>query len=230
MNTPKQEGVTSFVANHRDQPLNPERFSEIAGQMAGWRTVLAQLGLTGLHPKRYDGVGYGNISARIGPFPGRRGERSFLVSCTQTGSLDCFGLDDLALVQAYDPPNNTVWSQGAVAPSSESMTHGAVYDLAPHIRFVFHAHSPHVWQHARALGLPMTKESIEYGTPEMASEVQRLARESKLWDCQLFGMAGHEDGVVSFGRTADEAGHRLMSILARGYALSYGSHSSVCIP
>ncbi len=229
-NSKKREGVTSFLARHTTASLDSTRYGPLAGKMAGWRTVLAQLGLTGLDPNRYDGVGYGNISGRIGPFPGQRGRRAFLVSGTQTGALDCVGLEEFALVESYDVARNTVWSRGSVAPSSESMTHGAVYDLAPHIRFVFHAHAPQIWREASTLGIPMTGQAIEYGTPEMAREVARLARESKLWETQLFGMAGHEDGVVSFGRTADEAGHRLMSVLAQGYALVYGENKRVCIP
>ncbi len=98
-NSKKREGVTSFLARHTTASLDSTRYGPLAGKMAGWRTVLAQLGLTGLDPNRYDGVGYGNISGRIGPFPGQRGRRAFLVSGTQTGALDCVGLEEFALVE-----------------------------------------------------------------------------------------------------------------------------------
>jgi len=104
-----------------------------------------------------------------------------------------------------------------VLPSSESMTHGAVYDLGPHIRFVFHGHSPVLWRRAEALRLPVTGSRISYGTPEMAREVERLYRTSTLPELQILAMGGHEDGIVVFGRTAEEAGQVLLRHLARAY-------------
>jgi hypothetical protein len=36
---------------------------------------------------------------------------------------------------------------------------------------------------------------------------------------RLFAMGGHEDGVVSFGRTAEEAGCVLLSTLVRAWGV-----------
>jgi L-ribulose-5-phosphate 4-epimerase len=74
---------------------------------------------------------------------------------------------------------------------------------------VFHVHSPEIWTHRHELGLLETRVDVPYGTPEMANEVRRLFAETDLRERRIFTMAGHEDGLVSFGDTATEAGSRL---------------------
>ena len=97
-----------------------------------------------------------SISARTQPFSAARGGRSFLVTCSQTGRMSNLNLSNFARVHRYDWRANTVHSQGSCPPSSESMTHGAVYDLSPSIRFVFHVHSPTIWRSRAQLRLPET--------------------------------------------------------------------------
>ena len=53
--------------------------------------------------------------------------------------------------------------------------YGAVYDLSPSIRFVFHVHSPTIWRSRAQLRLPETSPDIDYGTPEMAAAISTLA-------------------------------------------------------
>jgi ribulose-5-phosphate 4-epimerase/fuculose-1-phosphate aldolase len=224
------EGVIHFRASHAQTPLESVRFGDLAAEISAWRMILAGLGLIGQDPVRYDGAGYGNVSGRVGPFPGARGRRPFLVSATQTSGLQCLTLDQYVLVESYDINANQVCSRGVALPSSESMTHGAIYDLAPHIRFVLHVHSPLIWPRARALRLPTTHPSIGYGTPEMALEVRRLGRESSLLDTGVFSMGGHEDGVVAFGRSADEAGAALLRIHARAQIMVFENEQRVCVP
>lgn len=225
---PIREGVTRFRADHHDRPLPLTRFGEALAALAAWRTVLAGLELVGQDPARYDGAGYGNVSARVGPFPGRRGARPFLISGTQTGGRPCAGPDDFCLVTRYDIAANRVESAGPIRPSSESMTHGAIYDLGGHIRVVLHAHCPLIWQRARSLRLPSTDATVPYGTPEMAHEIARLARSTALLDRRVLAMGGHEDGVIAFGRTADEAGHALLSALAAAHAQVFAEAGAVC--
>lgn len=222
------EGVTRFEARHTTERLSPRRFGEAVRALAGWRSVMAELGLVGRDPARYDGAGYGNVSIRVGPFPGRRGARPFLVSGTQTGGRSCVALDDFALVERYAIAHNRVISRGPIPPSSESMTHGAIYDLGGHIRCVLHAHCPDIWRRRTALGLPTTAAGIDYGTPAMAREIERLARSTALLDRPLLAMGGHEDGIVAFGRSADAAGRLLVETLARARALVFDGEGRVC--
>jgi ribulose-5-phosphate 4-epimerase/fuculose-1-phosphate aldolase len=182
----------------------------------------------GQDPLRYDGAGYGNVSMRTGPFPGRPGARPFLITGTQTGGMSCLDLTRFAWVQRYDIAANAVRSQGSIRPSSESMTHGAVYDLSPRIRVVLHIHCADIWLKRAVLRLPTTRPGVDYGTIAMAREVRRLAQDAGLLDRRVFAMDAHEDGIVAFGRDCDEAGAVLLSTLAKAHALRFGDDGRVC--
>lgn len=211
------EGVIKFEVDHRLRPLEPRRYGETACKLVAWREILTRIGLVGQAADRYGGLAYGNVSARVGPPSAARGRRSFLVSGTQTSGKAAIGLDDFCVVTAYDPVRHRLESFGPVLPSSESMTHGAAYDLGPHVRFVFHAHSPALWRRRELLRLPTSDQRIAYGTAEMAREVRRLHGETALAELQILAMGGHEDGVLVFGRSAEETGQILLRHLARAY-------------
>ena len=213
------EGVTRFEIEHETRVLEERVYGETARALSAWREVLARLGLIGRDPARYEGYGYGNVSARLGPFGDvGRGQRRFLVTGTQTGGRPAVTLADFCVVERYDLVRNTVRSFGSVAPSSESLTHGAIYDIAPAARVVLHGHAPEIWRQARALGLPVTPVEVANGTPDMALAVQRLYRESTLSGTGILAMGGHEDGVLAFGASAGEAGETLVRHLARALA------------
>ncbi|MEE8368392.1 MAG: class II aldolase/adducin family protein [Thermoanaerobaculia bacterium] len=211
------EGVVKFKVEHEDRPLVPRRVGDLACKLVAWREILSLTGLVGQDPTRYEGAGYGNVSARVGPPSAALGRRAFLISGTQTSGRRCIGLDDFAVVERYDYRRNWVSSYGTSRPSSESMTHGAVYDLGPHIRCVLHAHSPTLWNRARRLKIPTTNPAAAYGTPAMALEVHRLYRETLLSERAIFAMGGHQDGIVVFGRSPEAAGQILISWLARAF-------------
>lgn len=221
MADPQAEGVVKFEAIHETRPLEERVHGEVVRTLAAWREIVARLRLLGQDPERYAGVAYGNVSARIGPMGDvPRGQRRFLVTGTRTGGRRQVSLDDFCVVERYDIARNRVHSFGPVPPSSESMTHGALYDVAPAVRVVLHGHAPEIWRHARRLGLPATPLAARYGTPEMALEVQRLYRETPMSSLGIFVMGGHEDGVIAFGRTASEAGETLVRHLARACAMT----------
>jgi len=217
-----QEGVIKFEVEHEQSPLEFRRYGELACKLIAWREIMALTGLVGQDPARYEGAGYGNVSARLGPPNAGLGRRSFLITGTQTSGKRCLGLEDFAVVERYDYRHNRVRSRGCLQPSSESMTHGAVYDLGPQIRCVLHAHCPVLWRQARELRLPTTNPKVPYGTPEMAGEVQRLYRETVLPERSILAMGGHEDGIVVFGRSPEEAGEVLLRWLAKAYEASCG--------
>ena len=131
-------------------------------------------------------------------------------------------------MECYDYAKNNVDSYGTIMPSSESMTHGAIYDLSPEIRWVFHGHCKTIWEKSGALHLPTTSPSIPYGTPEMALEVGRLWAQTPLSETRVFSMGGHEDGIVSFGTTAEEAGKAFIAVLAQAYELQCSPVRGLC--
>lgn len=212
----EREGVTKFQLDYRAAPaLEP---AAVAG-LDAWRTVLWRLGLIGQQAERYAGLGYGNVSARIAPFTGNAGARRFVISGTQTGAPPVLHAGQYTVVDAYDIRANRVSAHGPVAPSSESLTHGMIYDLDEHARCVLHVHSPEIWTAAERLQLPRTDPAAAYGTPAMAEAVLRLFGQGHLQARGLFSMGGHQDGVVAFGATADEAGTRLVTALAQALSL-----------
>lgn len=211
------EGVIKFGADHQAGPLPVD--DAVLDELLAWRSILFDLAMIGQDPRRYEGAGFGNASARVGPAVAPRGKRAFVVTGTQTGGLPTTTRDHLVLVKAYDARANTVVSAGPIAASSESLTHGAVYDADPTARVVLHAHAPTIFDAREELGLPSTAPHVEYGTPEMAYEVERLMRGTSLRAGRVFAMAGHEDGVVSFGATASAAGAAMLTALARARAI-----------
>lgn len=208
------EGVTKFRVDHRDGGDGISDRSRHR-ELVAWRSILFDLGLIGQDPSRYAGAGFGNMSVRVGAPSAPRGRRPFLITGTQTGGVAVLDEQGLCVVEAYDIRANAVRSRGPAHPSSESMTHGAIYDLSPQIRWVVHVHAPVLWRAATRMHLPCTAPGIEYGTPEMAREVWRLYRDTALAEVGVLAMAGHEDGIVAFGATCAEASSRLLERHAR---------------
>jgi len=210
-----EEGVIRFRAHHRPAPLDLQVHGAVAQPLIAWRNRLHRSGMVGRDPTRYAGVGFGNLSGRLPPFPGLPGARPFLITGTQTSGLPSLSLADMCVVNRYDPKYNWVESLGLVQPSSESMTHGVLYDADPAIRYVFHGHSPVVWEQAWALDILVTDPAVDYGTPAMCREVERLLRDSAVARRRVLVMGGHRDGVLAFGETAEEAGQTLINLFSR---------------
>ncbi len=158
--------------------------------------------------------GFGNVSIRL-----ESGDSaSFVISGTQTGGMDRLFPEHYSLVKSFDPETNCVVAEGVVRPSSESLTHGSLYRLDRTIGAVIHAHSPAIWTLADAIGIPVTRRDARYGTPEMAEEVCRLFQNTPVSVLKIFAMAGHEDGIVAFGGSMEQAGLTLIRYLALAIA------------
>lgn len=208
--TTKQEGVIKF---QMDFTLAPPLPADEIAPLNKWRAILYQHKLIGQDPARYSGYGYGNLSMRLAPYDAPPALRRFVISGSQTGELPELGPEHYTVVTECHPQENRIVAHGPIRPSSESLTHGAVYALDPAIRFVLHAHSPEIWHAAAALQIPITDPHVPYGTPEMAAEVARLYASTDMMQRRIFSMGGHEDGIVTFGATAEEAGETLLQAL-----------------
>jgi len=210
----QEEGVIKFALE-----FNAAAPVSIPGlpELNAWRRILWRLGLIGQDSGRYGGYGFGNIIHRVEPYAAPENRRRFVISGSQTGHHAELMEADFATVSEYDAKYNRVVAAGPIKPSSESLTHGYVYNINNEIRVILHVHSPAIWRCASMLGIPVTDKGVPYGTPEMAREVERLFRQTDLMELRIFAMGGHEDGVIAFGSTADEAGSVLMQALAHGY-------------
>ncbi len=195
------EGVVKY---HIDFTPSPAPDWALLAELDGWRTLLFRLGLTGLDPGRYGGLAYGNVSRRVA------GGR-FLVSGTQTGGIERLGAEHYCWVTDFDVERNALVAEGPIRPSSEALTHAAVYRAAAEIEYVLHVHSPELWRLAGRLGLPITDPRVAYGTPAMALEVEALLRKPGV---RVIAMGGHEDGLIAVGETVEAAAGPLIRKLA----------------
>ena len=145
-----------------------------------------------------NGVGFGNLSVRDGV------SGNFYITCSATGGLPELAPTDCVRVVAYDFAKNWLRYEGVAVPSSESLTHAAIYESDPTISAVIHCHDS-VLRATLLDRAPTTSKSVAYGTPEMAYEIRRLFTVSDVRNTGIFAMAGHEAGIVTFGKDLEDA-------------------------
>ncbi len=202
------EGVIKYRLEFEPGPAPTEDLTELNV----WRSILYNLGLIGQHPELYAGYAYGNISQRSHSEPAH-----FYISATQTGQLPELQQEHYVVIEQTDIANNRVYARGPLQPSSEALTHAAIYRLDPAISCVLHVHDPKLWHCGLTQAWPTTATDVEYGTPAMAAEIQRLYDSAGLDQQRVLVMAGHLDGVISYGKTVDEAGCGLLDLWMKAY-------------
>lgn len=208
---PEQEGTIKYELEfYPGAPINNDSFKELNA----WRRVFYKMNLIGQDKNRYDGLGYGNISCRFIDDKNPKRANAFLVSGSQTAHLNKLSPSHYSLVRKCSVINNSVVAVGPIKPSSESLTHGAVYQGDAEINAVVHVHSPEIWNNVVRLKLPFTDKSIHYGTPDMAKKIQQLISQAKE-KSGVIVMKGHEDGVISYGRSIEEASIKLISLFQK---------------
>jgi hypothetical protein len=181
-----------FTSERVSSELTP--FSGFA-DLNAYRRKLVDLRLIGVDSK---GVGFGNLSTRDGA------TKNFYVTGSATGGTPELTLADCAKVVAYDFESNWLRYEGSTIPSSESLTHAAIYESDAKAGAVIHCHDSTLWR-AILNHAPTSSQSVRYGTPDMAYEVMRLFRVTDIHRRKILAMAGHEGGVVTFGRNLGEA-------------------------
>ena len=200
----EQEGVIQFNLSHEDS--DALQYPQLDG-LIQCHQHLHRLGLIGQDPARYGGYAYGNISHRLTA-------DEFLISGTQTGGMAILTRHHYAHVLYCDVASNTVQSRGPVHPSSECMSHAAIYAADPDIMAVIHIHNPDIWQQQRSLQLATTPVDVEYGTPDMAISIQRCVQQSR----SCIAMLGHLDGVICYANDIDAAEHRITDLYQQALA------------
>lgn len=200
------EGVIKFKLEFQ---VGRPPVSDLVADLNRWRETLRRRGLIGQDPARYDGLGFGNLSRRM---PGQN-IMSFVITGTQTGHLKHLEPCHYAIVLSCRPKQNALIATGQVKPSSETLSHGVLYQASAKINAVMHLHSPTIFARADALNLPKTAADVEYGTPEMATEIDRLAKSIGFDQAALLIMAGHPDGILAYGPSMDETGALVLSVL-----------------
>ncbi|MFK7806637.1 MAG: class II aldolase/adducin family protein [Saprospiraceae bacterium] len=192
------EGYIKFIANW--EPSVAFRNNTITN-LNQWRQKLFDVHLIGAYP---DGVGFGNVSHRA------KGNH-FFISGSKTGNLETLSNEHYSKVIDFDISRNMVNCIGPVIASSESMSHAMIYQELDWVQAVFHVHSLELWTSVLH-NIPTTPASAAYGTPEMATEITRLIKETSVCETKVFAMAGHKEGLFSFGRNLEEAGAAILSL------------------
>jgi len=170
------------------------RFDQLA-DLNACRRKLMELHLMGVYA---NGIGFGNLSVRDGQTTG------FRITGSATGGLPELTSRDCVRVVAYDFTRNWLSYEGAAIPSSESLTHAAIYESDPSTSAVIHCHDSVLW--ATLLNrAPTTSKAVPYGTPEMAYEIMRLFKGTDVRSRKILIMAGHEAGILSFGKNLKDA-------------------------
>jgi ribulose-5-phosphate 4-epimerase/fuculose-1-phosphate aldolase len=199
--------------------LSDHHISQFMLQLNKARKLCVDNAMLGQDSNRYQGMGFGNISIRLK-------DATFLVSGTQTGHISLLKLSDCAWVTSVSHDSNHLAAQGEIKPSSESLTHGVIYQALPWVNAVIHVHCPHIWSHSSILDMPEINSDVPYGTAEMAMAVSKLCHHhflsapETLINAYAFVMKGHEDGVVAFARKAEDAALLLAQLKAQSQVIS----------
>ena len=164
-------------------------------ELNAYRSKLLDLRLIGVAP---NGIGFGNLSVREGA------TGNFYITGSATGGRHELTLADCAKVVARDFERNRIQYEGSALPSSESLTHAAIYESDATAGAVIHRHDFKLWT-AVLNEAPTASKAAEYGTPDMAHEIMRLFTRTDVRSRKIIVMAGHEGGLVTFGKDLEEA-------------------------
>lgn len=197
MNINRDEGIIKFKLTLKRAPA-PEMNQVIA--LEKWRALFFKLGLVGEYPT--EKIGYGNLSSRLT-------KKTFLITGSQTGHLAHLQAHHYTKVMDCDLKKGFVTAEGLIPPSSESLTHFGIYETNPNIQCIFHVHHTKLWEMLKNGPFDCIDEDVAYGTQEMA-DAAALVIGNKT--SGIFVMKGHEDGVISYGTTAEEAGKIILEL------------------
>ena len=168
-----------------------------------WREVLFNMDLIGAYE---NGVGFGNISQRIGT------TNKFFITGSATGEIPVLEPGHYVRVDGCNFNDNAVKCVGPLKASSESLTHAAIYQSDPGTNAIIHVHSMELWENHKNK-VPTTLPLFEYGTPGLALDVFRLFKETNVIEKRIIVMGGDPSGILAFGNDMDEAINVLMSYI-----------------
>jgi len=197
--THEKEGVVKYTCTHVSRAITlPAEMPDFLI----WRNRLRSLELIG---EDSEGLGYGNLSIRLYASP------RFLITGSQSSGLVQVDQRHFAEVSVVDLDKNALRSAGEMPPSSEALTHAALYQINRSIRAVVHVHSGAIWEAWRNR-LPTTRDDVPYGTPEMGYEMIRLHKRSASGGQGVFVMGGHQNGVIAFGPSLAGAAGEILKL------------------
>lgn len=196
------EGVIKFQLHWDETPLvdSPE-----LTELIKYRHILRENNCIGAYAQD---IGFGNVSIRLGK------SEKFYISGSQTGHIQNANKSHFSLVSQCSVEKNELFCSGTVKASSESLTHSMFYQLSNQIKAVVHIHHNELWQKYK-FKLPTSSENVSYGTTEMAEEIKRLYLSDRLREEKILVMAGHDEGLISFGENLTQATRLFLNLLTK---------------
>lgn len=155
-----------------------------------------------------NGVGFGNISMRIG------GSNQFVITGSATGEIPELEPGHYVKVNSFNIEDNAVQCVGPLKASSESLTHAAIYSADKGVNAVIHVHNTDLWNEL-IHKVPTTNPSMDYGTVGLAKDILRIFQDSEVYEKRIIIMAGDRSGILTFGHDMDEAVNVLMQYLRK---------------
>jgi ribulose-5-phosphate 4-epimerase/fuculose-1-phosphate aldolase len=128
----------------------------------------------------------------------------FLISGTSTGAERILAANKYCLVTSINIRANKITSTGPIQASSESMTHGAIYQSCREAESVIHIHNRKIFDGMIKDHCPATPASAEYGSPEIAIAIAENIRQSGELEGTIV-LAGHDEGVIAYSSSPEKA-------------------------
>lgn len=187
----EQEGYIKFNCQLIKHEL--DEFPEFV-ELNNLRTRLWHNNLVGVDA---NGVGYGNVSVRVG------NSNKFIITASATGYIADLKLEHYTKVIFYDFARNTLTCEGRFKASSESLSHAAIYESDMACQVVVHIHNLELWEKLLHK-VPTVSFDAAYGTPEMALAIKTLFVTTDVKLKKVIVMGGHKSGILFFGCNINE--------------------------
>jgi hypothetical protein len=198
MSNNNSEGYVKYSASHT---MKPAAVPPLWQELNDVRTKLHDLNLVGVHD---DGIGFGNVSIRLSG-------NEFLISGTATGASRELTSNGYCTVTSLDIAGNNIVSSGPIRASSESMTHGSIYQSCPEANCVIHIHSRKIFDGMIRDRCLSTPREAEYGTPEIALAIAECVKRSGKTEADIV-LAGHDEGVISYALSIKAAFNLVLNL------------------
>lgn len=196
------EGVAKFTPRWSGTAPLPESDWR---DLSRWREKLVAWHVLGVDT---NGVAFGNLSQR------RTGTCRFIITGTQTAGLPSLDERHFVEVESFDLERHALECRGPMLPSSEALSHAAVYASDPRVMACFHVHHPRLWRELFDR-VPTTSSDGECGSLKITHDILQLFADARGHEPRIIVMGGHPDGLLFAGETLEDAGRRLSEELRR---------------
>ena len=200
MKSSTSEGVIQFHCTLTPPPPWPDAWIDLLNQA---RQKAKVRGWLGQDPQRYEGLGFGNLSLRTAT---PEHPNAFIISASQTGHLNHLTPEYWTQVLNCNLAQAQVNAAGIHPPSSEALTHAALYQANPDTQAVLHLHCPQGWRKAQQTAWPATPCEATNGSQALAFALTELGQTSP----QRAVMLGHTDGLLAWGHDFDQIFNQLL--------------------